>query len=204
MGLPVIDGNGDAAMLAADVEGEGLVPWHVDKAAGALLAQLVAALSASLPLPTGAATQATLAQLLAKVITAPATEAKQDTGNTSLSTIVAVLRGSGFAASGLSYAAEALASSTRSTAFTPIAGRTFYVTLTGTGSATVTLVYSRDAGANFYPEAAGVNGGAPIITGQVAYAGTGIVMSVEVAEVGVQVAVLPGAVSGAITVDFSQ
>ena len=38
-------------------------------------------------LPTGAATQTTLAALLAKVIAAPATEAKQDTGNTSLSSI---------------------------------------------------------------------------------------------------------------------
>ena len=38
-------------------------------------------------LPTGAATQTTLAALLAKVIAAPATEAKQDTGNTSLATI---------------------------------------------------------------------------------------------------------------------
>ena len=38
-------------------------------------------------LPTGAATQTTLAAVLAKIIAAPATEAKQDTGNSTLSTI---------------------------------------------------------------------------------------------------------------------
>jgi hypothetical protein len=43
------------------------------------------AISASaLPLPAGAATQTTLAALLAKIIAAPATEAKQDAGNTAL------------------------------------------------------------------------------------------------------------------------
>lgn len=43
--------------------------------------------AASLPLPTGAGTEATLASILAKIIAAPATEAKQDTGNTSLGSI---------------------------------------------------------------------------------------------------------------------
>jgi hypothetical protein len=38
-------------------------------------------------LPTGAATQTTSAAILAKLIAAPATEAKQDTGNTTLGTI---------------------------------------------------------------------------------------------------------------------
>lgn len=42
-------------------------------------------------LPTGAATQATLAAVLAKIIAAPATEAKQDTGNTTLASILAKL-----------------------------------------------------------------------------------------------------------------
>lgn len=41
----------------------------------------------SLPLPDGAATQATLAALLAKVIAAPSTEAKQDAANTLLTAI---------------------------------------------------------------------------------------------------------------------
>lgn len=40
-------------------------------------------------LPTGAATQTTLAAILAKLLSAPATEAKQDTGNSSLATIAA-------------------------------------------------------------------------------------------------------------------
>ncbi len=47
--------------------------------------------AASLPLPSDAATQTTLAALLAKVIAAPATEAKQDTGNTSLSTLAGIV-----------------------------------------------------------------------------------------------------------------
>ena len=43
--------------------------------------------AASLPLPAGASTEATLASILAKLIAAPATEAKQDTGNGSLATL---------------------------------------------------------------------------------------------------------------------
>ena len=42
-------------------------------------------------LPADAATQTTLAALLAKVIAAPATEAKQDTGNSSLSTLAGIV-----------------------------------------------------------------------------------------------------------------
>lgn len=56
------------------------------KASDTGLAAIVAALgdtlavsADALPLPAGAATQATLASILAKIITAPATEAKQDT-----------------------------------------------------------------------------------------------------------------------------
>jgi hypothetical protein len=41
----------------------------------------------TLPLPTGAATQTTLAALLAKIIAAPSTEAKQDAANALLTTI---------------------------------------------------------------------------------------------------------------------
>jgi len=44
---------------------------------------------ASSALPTGASTETTSAAILAKIITSPATEAKQDTGNSSLSTIAA-------------------------------------------------------------------------------------------------------------------
>jgi hypothetical protein len=46
---------------------------------------------ASSALPAGAATQATLASILAKIIAAPATEAKQDTGNGHLATLAAAL-----------------------------------------------------------------------------------------------------------------
>ena len=45
----------------------------------------------SCALPTGAATETTLASVLAKLIAAPATEAKQDAGNTSLSTLAGVV-----------------------------------------------------------------------------------------------------------------
>ena len=45
--------------------------------------------AASLPLPSGASTEVTLAAVLAKILAAPSTEAKQDTINTSLGTILA-------------------------------------------------------------------------------------------------------------------
>ncbi len=47
--------------------------------------------AASLPLPSGAATETTLASVLAKIIAAPATEAKQDTGNGFLSTLAGIV-----------------------------------------------------------------------------------------------------------------
>lgn len=47
--------------------------------------------ASALPLPTGASTETTLASVLAKLISAPATEAKQDTGNTSLSTLAGIV-----------------------------------------------------------------------------------------------------------------
>jgi hypothetical protein len=55
------------------------------------LAGTLAVSANALPLPAGAATQATLASLLAKTIAAPATEAKQDASNTSLASIVTAL-----------------------------------------------------------------------------------------------------------------
>jgi hypothetical protein len=55
------------------------------------LAGTLAVSANALPLPAGAATQATLASLLAKTIAAPATEAKQDASNTSLAAIVTAL-----------------------------------------------------------------------------------------------------------------
>jgi hypothetical protein len=83
-----------AALLAA------LAALDPDEGLAAVVTALggTLAISASaLPLPAGAATQTTLAALLAKVIAAPATEAKQDAGNTALgllatqSTLAAVL-----------------------------------------------------------------------------------------------------------------
>lgn len=52
-----------------------------------LRATAIAIVASTLPLPTGAATDAKLDSILAKLITSPATESKQDTANTSLSTI---------------------------------------------------------------------------------------------------------------------
>lgn len=74
------------AQLDPDAGLAAIVAALGGKATDAGLAAIVAALGGtlavsadSLPLPAGAATQATLASILAKIITAPATEAKQDT-----------------------------------------------------------------------------------------------------------------------------
>lgn len=88
---------GTDAALTSDVTGNEHVVHHRDADRAALLAALaaldpdaglgaivtalagtLAVSAASLPLPTGAATQTTLAAILAKIIAAPATEAKQD------------------------------------------------------------------------------------------------------------------------------
>lgn len=88
---------GTNAALTSDVTGNEHVVHHRDADRAALLSALaaldpdaglgavvtalggtLAVSAASLPLPTGAATQATLASILAKIIAAPATEAKQD------------------------------------------------------------------------------------------------------------------------------
>ena len=101
----------------------------------------------------------------------------------------------------------ALVTSTiNATAFAPSAGRTFYLVLTGTGSVTVTPVYSRNA-TDFYPEATAVDGGAPIILNQVAYNGgtqNGIRIPLVVDEYGVTVKVLPGVVTGTVNFTFVQ
>lgn len=89
---------GTDAALTSDVTGNEHVVHHRDADRAALLAALaaldpdvglgavvtalggtLAVSAASLPLPTGAASQTTLAAVLAKMIAAPATEAKQDT-----------------------------------------------------------------------------------------------------------------------------
>lgn len=69
---------------------------EIDTSTGGLLAKLVGAITVTLTGIADLATAAkqdtgntTLASILAKIIAAPATEAKQDTGNTSLATIAA-------------------------------------------------------------------------------------------------------------------
>ena len=71
MALPVTVGSG--ASLKSNLDGSDHVVVHSEDTT-----QRAALLAAFQTLPTGAATQATLASLLAKVISAPATEAKQD------------------------------------------------------------------------------------------------------------------------------
>ena len=76
MALNVTPGTGEVLKTILD-SGEH-VTIHAEDATQR--AALVAAITAAGgTLPTGAATQATLASILAKIITAPATEAKQDT-----------------------------------------------------------------------------------------------------------------------------
>lgn len=95
--LAVKDAAGATKNLRSRDEGAaGLVNYHVDADRAALLAAIAAVLgsvdgleallggtlavsASALPLPAGAATQATLASILAKLIAAPATETKQDT-----------------------------------------------------------------------------------------------------------------------------
>lgn len=117
--------------------------------------------------------------------------------------ILDVLRGFGLAPSGKVYNAEALVSDQVSTPFIPAAGRPFYLTLDGGGTATVTVVYSRDDGP-FVAELTMVDGGAPITLNKGAYAGLPGVLTLQVAEVGVEVAVHAEGVTGGVTVQFSQ
>lgn len=85
-----------AALQALDPDAglAAIVTALSGKATDAGLAAILDALGAtldvsasSLPLPAGAATQTTLAAILAKIIAAPATEAKQDATNTALGTL---------------------------------------------------------------------------------------------------------------------
>jgi hypothetical protein len=102
---------------------------------------------------------------------------------------------SGLAASGVTAVTGTLATNTISATFAPIAGRTYYVTLSGTGSATVMVIYSRDAGATWAPEATGVDGSAPIVMNKIAYAGLPVRVPLSVSESGVLTALCPGTMS---------
>lgn len=127
----------------------------------------------------------------------------QQTGN-SAEPIYTQSYGAAYTASGKTYSVVTLANNTITTAFSPLAGRPFYLTASGTGNTTLTVVWSRDGGSTFIPEIVGVDGSAPIIANKIAYANTPGVISLEVAEANVQVAVLPTTVNGTVTVKFSQ
>lgn len=89
--IRLVDGTKDSAnALAIDDTGHAKVvadalPLPTGAATETTLASVLAKLSAD------PATQTTLAAILAKIIAAPATEAKQDSGNTSLASILAAL-----------------------------------------------------------------------------------------------------------------
>lgn len=83
MTFPVTDATNATQQLLTGAELQAAFATIVAAInAGAVGTQPISA--ATLPLPSGAATQATLASLLAKTIAAPATEAKQDTAITAL------------------------------------------------------------------------------------------------------------------------
>lgn len=78
------DATQRTALLAA------LAALDPDTGLAAIVTALQATLAvsaASLPLPTGAATQTTLAAILAKIIAAPATEAKQDSNTAAVALV---------------------------------------------------------------------------------------------------------------------
>ncbi len=106
------------------------------------------------------------------------------------------------------YAAEALVTSTRSTHYAPLSGRKCYAQLTGTGSAPITLVYSFDGGTTYSPMTTGTGSEtAPITVDAYTYNGAtqnGMLIEFECDVTDYRVAILPGTVSGTVTLDFFQ
>lgn len=108
--LPITN-PGASAALKSDVTDDEHIVHHRDADRAALLTALgaldpdpglaaivdalvgtLAVSATALPLPSGAATQATLASILAKIIAAPATEAKQDALKASVDALLAATR----------------------------------------------------------------------------------------------------------------
>lgn len=113
--------------------------------------------------------------------------------------------GAGFGPAGVpAYAPVNLANNTRSASFSPLAGRDFYCKISGAGSAPVRLEYSLDGGTTWAPMVTGVDGGAPIVLDSLAYAGSPVMLSGQVSKTGMLVSVMPGTVSGTVTVEFGQ
>lgn len=111
--------------------------------------------------------------------------------------------GTDLAPSGKTYVKENLVSNVRSTAFDPIAGRDFYVIISGSGSASLKLVYSFD-GINWAPQVTGVDSGSIITLDSFSYTGTQIMIPGQVSKAGMLVSIMPGSVSGTVTVEFGQ
>lgn len=110
-------------------------------------------------------------------------------------------------ASGKAPATGALVSSTPSAAFSPVAGRPFFLELTGTGSVTATVTYLCNDGVTYAPNVTATDGGAPIVLDQIAYNGgtrNGVRIELQLDQAGGSVRVEPGVVTGAVNFAFVQ
>lgn len=123
---------------------------------------------------------------------------------TDLQAVRDAVQGKGLSASGATPVSGALTSGQASAAFTPAAGRTAFLELTGAGSGPVTLVYECADGSTFAPRGVATDGGAPIILGKVAYAGSPIILAFETSIVDQGVKALAGTITGSITATFRQ
>ena len=120
---------------------------------------------------------------------------------------VASVGGPAFTASGAAPVTGAVASSTLTSGFTPKAGRTFYLELTGTGSVTGTVVYLCNDAVTYAPNVVAVDGASPSILDSIAYNGgtqNGVRMGLQVDQAGMTVKFSPGTVTGTVNYAFVQ
>lgn len=99
----------------------------------------------------------------------------------------------------------AFASSTLSKTFTPQTPRTFYLELTGTGSAVVTVEYLCADGSTYAPEVVATDGGTPTVLNMISYNGSvrnGERIALQVGQAGLSVAAMPGTVTGTVNYAF--
>lgn len=199
-----VDANGASQAIALNDDPPKAAKQDAQTALLTTIDGRVDGVEAALALLSTAAGQTALQGLVGEVQASPTANTVLDR----LKAITAAVQAPALTASGVAaYTPEALVSSTRSTHFAPAAGREFYCRISGAGSAVVTLVYSLDGGTNYDPQATGVDGSAPIIMDQVAYNGAtqnGILLTGDISKYGARVAILPGTVTGTVTVGFDQ
>lgn len=123
-------------------------------------------------------------------------------GSVDVDTVVEI--GPAYQDANKTYTPVNLTSNNRSASFSPLAGRDFYCLIKGSGSAPVRLEYSMDGGTSWAPMVTGVDGGAPIVLDSLAYSGSPVMLSGQVSKTGMLVSVMPGTVSGTVTVEFGQ